>query len=130
MRRAGWIRRLIDAYDPGMEEHESDPSITERIITMLSEAGVPFRHLRHAPTPTSEDSARARGEPMEIGGKALVCKAGDRFVVLVLSAARRLDSKRLRRELQVRGVRFATRDELMRLTGLVPGSVPPKKGSP
>ena len=83
------------------------------------------RHLRHEPTPTSEESARVRGEPIEIGGKALVFKAGDRFLLFVVSAARRVDSKRLRKAGGARGIRFASRDELHELTGLVPGSVPP-----
>lgn len=83
------------------------------------------RHLVHEPTPTSEESARVRGEPIEIGGKALVFKAGDRFLLFVVSAARRVDSKRLRKAVGARGIRFASRDELHELTGLVPGSVPP-----
>ena len=66
-----------------------------------------------------------RGEPLEVGGKALVLKVDDRFIVLVISAARRLDSKRLRKALAARSVRFASREELEELTGLVPGSVPP-----
>ena len=66
-----------------------------------------------------------RGEPLEVGGKALVLKVDDSFIVLVLSAARKLDSKRLRKALGARKVRFATREELDARTGLVPGSVPP-----
>ena len=108
-----------------MSDHEPTRTITDRILALLAEAGVAHRHLRHEPTPTSEDSARVRGEPIEIGGKALVFKGGDRFLVLVVSAARRIDSKRLRKSVGARSVRFASREELMALTGLVPGSVPP-----
>jgi prolyl-tRNA editing enzyme YbaK/EbsC (Cys-tRNA(Pro) deacylase) len=36
-----------------------------------------------------------------------------------------LDTKRVKQELKVRSVRFATKEELFELTGLVPGSVPP-----
>ena len=45
--------------------------------------------------------------------------------LFVLPADLRLDSRRLRRELGVRRTRFASREELWELTGLVPGSVPP-----
>ena len=92
---------------------------------MITEQGCAHRHLHHAPTPTSEDSARVRGEPLEVGGKALVLKVDEAFILLVLSAARKLDSKRLRKTLGARKVRFASREELHELTGLVPGSVPP-----
>ena len=101
------------------------PALTRRILDLLEEHGCAHRHLGHEPTPTSEDSARVRGEPLEVGGKALVLKVDDRFIVLVISAARRLDSKRLRKALAARSVRFASRGELEELTGLVPGSVPP-----
>ncbi len=110
---------------PMHEPHPEPPELTRRILELLERRGCAHRHLRHEPTPTSEDSARVRGEPIEVGGKALVLKVDERFIVLVLSAARRLDSRRLRRELGARSVRFASREELEELTGLVPGSVPP-----
>ena len=95
------------------------------IQALLDAEGVAYRLLEHEPTRTSEDSARARGEPLEIGAKALVVKAGERFVLLVQSAARKLDSGKLRAALGVRRTRFASAEELLELTGLVPGSVPP-----
>jgi prolyl-tRNA editing enzyme YbaK/EbsC (Cys-tRNA(Pro) deacylase) len=42
-----------------------------------------------------------------------------------LCADLQLDSAAVRTFLNVKKTRFATADELMRLTGLVPGSVPP-----
>jgi len=99
--------------------------VRDRILAHLRAAGVPFRHLQHEPTPTSEDSARVRGEPLAIGGKALVVKAGGSFVLVVLSAAHRLDSAALEAHLGVRKSRFASREELAELIGLVPGAVPP-----
>lgn len=92
---------------------------------MLSQAGVVFREIRHAATQTSEQSARARGEDLRIGGKALLMKAGVEFHLFVLPANRRVDSGRVRKQLGAKKLRFATADELLELTGLVPGSVPP-----
>jgi prolyl-tRNA editing enzyme YbaK/EbsC (Cys-tRNA(Pro) deacylase) len=66
-----------------------------------------------------------RGEPLALGGKALVIKAADRYLVLVISAARRLDSGRLKKALGVKKTRFASAEELHDLTGLIPGAVPP-----
>ncbi len=86
---------------------------------------IPYRHLTHGPTLTSEESARARGEPIEVGAKALLIKVDDAFVLLVLSAALKLDSAAVKRRLGARSSRFASREELLHLTGLVPGSVPP-----
>ena len=96
-----------------------------RILELLDDAEISYRRISHEPTLTSEDSARARGESLETGGKALLLKAGDRFAVFVLSAALKLDSQAVKKRLGVRSLRFATAEELMELTGLVPGSVPP-----
>ena len=95
------------------------------IIELLDGEGVSYRRISHEPTRTSEDSARARGEALETGGKALLLKAGEAFSVFVLSAALKLDSSAVKKRLGVKSLRFATADELMDLTGLVPGSVPP-----
>ena len=96
-----------------------------KITDWLEEKGVPKRVLHHEPTPTSEDSARVRGEDIAIGGKALLLKCDQAFHLFVISAAKRLDSKAIRKHIGVKKVRFATAEELMERTGLIPGSVPP-----
>ena len=101
-------------------------TIFARIRELLDERGIAYRVVEHAETFTSADSAAARGESLRTGGKALLLKADDRFVLAVLSADRKLDSRALQRLLGVRKMRFATREELAAETGgLVPGSVPP-----
>ena len=95
------------------------------IRKMLDERGVGYREVHHQQTFTSEQSAAARGESIRIGGKALLLKVGDEFQLFVLSAALKLDSKAIRKHLGVRTSRFANKEELTELTGLVPGSVPP-----
>ncbi len=95
------------------------------IRRLLTEARVTFREVHHEPTRTSEESAKARGEELRIGGKALLMKADDVFRLFVLPADRKLDSGAIRREFGWKRLRFATPEELHELTGLVPGSVPP-----
>lgn len=104
---------------------DADGRVAERIRAFLRERGVSFREVEHPPTLTSEESARARGEPLAIGGKALLLKVEDRFALFVLSAARKLDNAAIREALHARKARFATREELWEMTGLVPGCVPP-----
>ncbi|MFG0251682.1 MAG: YbaK/EbsC family protein [Phycisphaerales bacterium JB038] len=103
-----------------------DTPVLHAILTMLDDAGVSYKHLEHEPTRTSEESARVRGMPQRVGGKALLIKAGaDRFVLVIVSAALQLKSSKLRKALGEHHLRFATVEELKDLTGLVPGSVPP-----
>jgi prolyl-tRNA editing enzyme YbaK/EbsC (Cys-tRNA(Pro) deacylase) len=91
----------------------------------LNSLGIAFREVHHEPTLTSEDSARARGEELRVGGKALLIKAGDEFRLFVLSAAKKLDSGAVKARFSAKKMRFATADELREMTGLAPGSVPP-----
>lgn len=100
-------------------------STLDQIRQLLDQHGIAYREVEHAPTTTSEASAQARGEPLEIGGKALVLKVDQMFGLFVFSAARRLDSDAVRRHFGAKKCRFATPEELGTLTGLSPGSVPP-----
>ena len=100
-------------------------NVTERLEGWLRGAGVPFRVLEHVPVFTSEEAARVRGTPPEAGAKALVVRADDRHVHVVLPGHLRVDSARLRQILGVRKLRFVTPDELQALTGCGPGAVPP-----
>ncbi len=99
--------------------------VLEAVRAMLGAAGVAFVEKRHEPTHTSEESARARGEPLKIGAKALVIKTDGVYRLFVLPADRRVDSQAIKRQLGVKKLRFANATELLELTGLVPGSVPP-----
>ncbi len=103
----------------------ADQTVLQIVRDTLKRAGISFREIHHEPTLTSGDSARARGEPLRIGGKALLMKADAEYRLFVLPADRKVDSNKIRRELKLRKLRFASRDELQDLTGLVPGSVPP-----
>jgi Ala-tRNA(Pro) deacylase len=99
--------------------------LLDRIREWLTVEGVAFREVHHAPTRTSEESALARGEELRVGGKALLLKVDDTFRLFVMSAARKLDSGAVKKRFGSKKIRFATPEELMELTGLVPGSVPP-----
>ncbi len=100
-------------------------SVFARVDDLLGRHGVAFDVLRHEPVYTSQQAAEVRGTPLASGAKALVCKADDRFVMLVLPADRRLASKEVRRAKGWRKLRFADREEVLSLTGLEPGSIPP-----
>jgi prolyl-tRNA editing enzyme YbaK/EbsC (Cys-tRNA(Pro) deacylase) len=105
----------------------SAPTVTDRIVALLNAAGVAYTRLEHPVVKTSEEAARTRGTPLEIGGKSLLFKIGKTsdFRLFVVSAARRTDNRPMRRFFGVQKLRFARREELMVHTGLEPGCVPP-----
>jgi Ala-tRNA(Pro) deacylase len=100
-------------------------SIFPRIEHMLEEHGVGFEVLRHEPVYTSQEAARIRGTSLSSGAKALVCKGDGAFVLFVIPADRKLDGHAARKVMGWRKLRFATRDEVLQLTGLEPGAIPP-----
>src|SRR5688500_12182219 len=100
-------------------------SVFDRLTSKLTAAGVPYEVLRHAAVFTSEGAAAVRGTTLASGAKALVCKADNRYVLIVLPADRKLAGKLVRKGEGVKSLRFATRDEVASLTGLAPGSIPP-----
>jgi Ala-tRNA(Pro) deacylase len=100
-------------------------SVFDRLHERLQTSGIAFTVLRHEPVYTSEQAAAVRGVPLASGAKALVLKAGEAFVLAVVPADRKLDSKKARVALGSRSIRFASREEVEQLTGLQPGSIPP-----
>ena len=100
-------------------------SAFERVESLLNQHGIVIQVFRHEAVYTSEEAARVRGTPLASGAKALICKGDDAFVMFVVPADRKLDSHAVRRAKGWRKLRFATREEVMELTGLAPGSIPP-----
>ena len=95
------------------------------IEALLKQKGISYRHIHHPPTKTSEESAKARNEPLKIGSKALLLKVGKEFRLFVLSAELKINSAAIRAYFGEKSIRFASAEELKKLTGLEPGAIPP-----
>jgi Ala-tRNA(Pro) deacylase len=104
---------------------QPEVNVLGRIKDLLDRSQVAFNCESHAPVYTSAEAAQVRGEPLHSGAKALVVKAGSGFALLVLPGDRRVDSKLVRKLLGAKSIRFATREEVVGITGLEPGSIPP-----
>jgi Ala-tRNA(Pro) deacylase len=100
-------------------------TVFESLSTLLDRHGVRYEVSRHAAVFTSEEAARVRGTTLASGAKALVCRADGRFVLFVMPADRKLDSKQVRKSFGLKSLRFASREEVFELTQLEPGSIPP-----
>ncbi len=104
--------------------------VRNHLLQFLENYRIEFLVRQHEPTPTSEDSARIRGEQLSSGAKAIVYKIQDEFGLFVFAADRKMDPKKIKgyfkdQGKRVKKSRFANVDELREMTGLVPGSVPP-----
>lgn len=113
------------------DEVFEDPRTNQRILALLETKSCTFRTLVHAPTKTSEESAMVRGVELASGAKAMLLKCskdlphGSPYLLAVLSASRKADLKLLRSSLGQKSVSLASVEDVARLTGCVPGAVPP-----
>ncbi len=103
----------------------SDEPVLQRIVTLLEGAGCRYEVIEHGAVSTAQEAAAARATELEEGAKSLLLKYDGEFGLFVLSAARQVRSALIRRGLKVRRTRFAYTQELLAMTGLEPGSVPP-----
>ena len=100
-------------------------SLFQKITAFLDQHQISYEIKHHPPATTSEEAALARGESIKIGAKALLIKDDTHFVLLVLPADKKLDTKKVKKLLQSRNLRFASPEELLELAGCVKGAVPP-----
>jgi Ala-tRNA(Pro) deacylase len=99
--------------------------VLQRIKDLLSSRNVSFDLTSHRPVYTSAEAAEVRGESLHSGAKALLVKADNAFVLLVVPGDHQIDSKAARKMLAAKSIRFANRQEVEAITGLQPGAIPP-----
>lgn len=107
------------------------PTVSQ-IITILTKYNVWFETFEHQPVRTSEEAAAIRtGYTLEQGAKALILKAKvanseSFFCMVVVAGTKKFNSKKVIKALKAKSIRFATPEEVSRLTnGVEIGGVPP-----
>lgn len=96
------------------------------LLDLFRREGVEFQLYEHEPVHTSLEASRVRGVELKTGVKSLVLKSDDgRYILADLAADRKVDIKRLENAASVGKLHFATREEVVSVTGCEPGSVHP-----
>lgn len=96
-----------------------------KIKNLIEKNNFSYEVKEHPPTRTSEEAALYRDDDIKIGAKALIVKTDKEFVMLVISGNRKFNSKKLKNILKTKKLRFATEEELKKISDCIPGSVPP-----
>lgn len=105
--------------------------VFDNIEKLLRKNNIKFKVFEHEPTRTSEDAAKVREKFMNLsreeilksGAKAMIVKSKDKYYQLVISASKKIDFKKVKNI--IGKVRFATEEEVEKITDCAPGSVPP-----
>ena len=100
-----------------------DEGTFNRVVALLS--GRPVTVTEHEAVRTSEEAAKVRGSTLESGAKAMLLFDGAKFVLAVMSASRKLDSKLFKKIIASKSLRFASEEEVLNTTRCIPGAVPP-----
>ncbi len=97
----------------------------EEIVKALKAKSIHYVELDHDPVYTSEEAANIRGLSLDEGAKSLLLKTKDKFVLVVLSGSKKLDSKKLKKYLGVKDIRFASPAEVNDKLGCIVGACYP-----
>lgn len=100
-------------------------TVFEKIKKMLEESGVDYEVIDHEPVHTSADAAKIRDTNVSNGAKALVMFADKKPFLFVLPGDKKANFKKIKNALKVKDLRMATPEEVLELTNLVVGSIPP-----
>lgn len=118
--------QLLELHlNPTANTARSGEDLYEQIISLLQAAHIEYQSYEHEPSKTSEDSAKLRGTTLAQGAKALLVYADQQPLMLVISAATKIDSKAFKKQFGVKSFRFATAEEVKNLTNLEFGAIPP-----
>lgn len=111
-----------------MEYHK----VVSKIVVLLKDGGYWFETFEHEPVRTSEEAGKVRtGYSLAQGAKAMIVRVkksttDKSFAMLVLPGDKRFDFTKVKQLFGAKDVRFATEEEVIKITdGVLPGGVPP-----
>lgn len=104
---------------------KEDKPVLSDIKKMLDENKIEYKEMHHEAAYTSEESAKARKTELRQGAKALIFRADNKYIMAVISADRKIDSKKLKDLSGAKYLEFAKSEDVKKLTGLEIGSIPP-----
>jgi len=106
-------------------DSDSSSPLFDRIISKLEHLGIKYQLDEHQPVYTSEESAKIRGADLKQGAKALLMYADKKPILVVVSAATKVDTKALKQLYTIKDLRMATKDEVEKVSTVPIGAVPP-----
>lgn len=101
------------------------PKIDEKIISELKKKNISHTVYEHAPVYTSEDAARIRKTDLSQGAKAILLYSDEKPVMVVVSGDRKIDFPAFKKLYKVKDLRMAKEEEVLSVTGVPIGAVPP-----
>ena len=108
-----------------LEEEKEVEDTYIKVKNLFDTNKIVYKFFEHAPAKTSEEVAKIRGTPLETGAKAMIIKVDNEFILIVIPANKKFNSKPAKKYLHTNRLRFAYKEELESLTHCLQGAVPP-----
>jgi aspartyl-tRNA synthetase len=99
--------------------------VYEKIISELQRLNLSYKAFTHQPVTTSAEAAKVRGTPLSWGAKAIIMNADGKPVMIVVAGDRKIDTKKFKQVAGVKDLRMATPEEVLDITAVPIGAVPP-----
>ena len=101
--------------------------VYENILRLLKEGGISYEEMEHPPVKTCEDSLKYRADYgwNGKGSKNILLHAKGRFYLVVTIAEKEIKAKRFKKEFNTKNIRFASSEEVKKITECEVGALPP-----
>lgn len=100
-------------------------TVHQKILELLANNSIEYKLIEHEPVYTSEQAAQIRDSDISMGAKALVFYADKQPIILVVPGDQKANLSKVKKNLHIKDLRMATREQVEQLTTLKPGSIPP-----
>ena len=98
----------------------------QKLLDLFEENRIEYQLYKHEPVYTSEQASRVRGVEPKTAVKSMVLRTREgKYILANIAADRKMDIKKLEKIVNTKGLRFATKEEVMAITNCEPGSVHP-----
>lgn len=129
IREASLFPRDMERIDVQLSTVQTRQGTTKdlfaKIETLLTKEKIKFKTTEHKPVYTSEQAAKIRGVPLHQGAKALIFKADQKPILIVLPGDRKINTQTFKRLYKIKDLSMPTKEELRKEIGLESGAVPP-----
>ncbi len=118
-------RQLVELGISVAGKSRGADAVYEQIVASIKNSGFVYQAYEHEPVVTSAQAAKVRATALHMGVKALVMYADGKPIMVAVGADRKVDMKVFKHAFAVRDLRMATPEEVLTVTSVPIGAVPP-----
>ncbi len=104
---------------------QTTSKVFRTIVALLDKNHITYTLFEHEPVFTSQDAAKIRQTKDTQGAKALLFIADSKPILIVLRGIDKVDTKLFKNTFKIKDLQFATKEEVVSITSVEIGAVPP-----